>query len=304
VETRPDLMFNTRRLADVHFHAEANASLVCRFLEGLAPSARQGGCGGGVEAVVGDVIPFALWLLSAGEGKHALSRPVSSVDILDERESVAFGEHVETLRALGLTYVTDEDTSTFGHEGSRETVRVRLEPEIEKLVRFEDMNGDASGRSTDAAAICRRADIPPLLKELLAHGATVAALRERESEAQIIAQHEDTKVGQQKKLTQNGAPGVEKSAAAVVATPPKLPPKKANSNTSAAKNFLGFRAAKAKQAKNSRRAARVGVEQSSSKKVKLSNTGSGVEFTKVIRFKYQKGFTQAVRAPCKFEDLL
>ena len=62
------------------------------------------------------------------------------------------------------------------------------------------------------------------------------------------------------------------------------------------------RGAKAKKAKTDRRAARVGFDRS--KKVKLSNSGSGVEMTKVVRFKYQKGFTQAVRAPCQLEDLL
>ena len=56
-----------------------------------------------------------------------------------------------------------------------------------------------------------------------------------------------------------------------------------------------------KEAESAARAARVGFDRM--KKVKLSNSGSGVEITKVIRFKYQKGFTQAVHAPCQLEDL-
>ena len=57
-----------------------------------------------------------------------------------------------------------------------------------------------------------------------------------------------------------------------------------------------------KEAKSAARAARVGFDRK--KKVKLSNLGSGVEITKVFGFKYQKGFTQAVCAPCQLEDLL
>ncbi|KAL3810852.1 hypothetical protein ACHAXA_005852 [Cyclostephanos tholiformis] len=133
VETRPDLTFSTRPLSDCHYQNQANVSLVHRFVEGLPPRARHG-IGSGTDSVVSDVIPYGLWLLSAG---------------IDHAES----------------------------------------------------------------------------------------------------------------------------------------------NSSAAKNFLGLRATKAKEAKLSNRAAKVGFDRS--KKIKLSNTGSGVEISKVIRFKYQKGFTQA-----------
>ena len=84
-------------------------------------------------------------------------------------------------------------------------------------------------------------------------------------------------------------------------TPPSEPTK-AKSEKRGARNFLNIGAAKAKEAKSARRAPRVGFDRS--KKVKLSNTGSGVELSKVIRFKYLKGFTQAVRAPCQMEDLM
>ena len=151
-------------------------------------------------------------------------------------------------------------------------------------------------------------DIPHLLftfKELLAHGASVAAMRERESQAQLAQQESIVMSGEKT----NQKPQVEDVALPkqVVeklpsTTPKKKQPAKAGSNTSAAKNFLGFRAAKAKEAKSAARAARVGFDRT--KKVKLSNSGSGVEITKVIRFKYQKGFTQAVRAPCQLDDLL
>ena len=281
VETRPDLTFSTRPMADAHYQNQANVSLVHRFVEGLAPRARRG-VGGGTDTVVSDVIPYGLWLLSAGDGKHSLSKPVSSVDILSDEEKLAFSAHVDTLRALGLTYVKDEGT------WDAPTEDVRLEPEIDKLVKFEYMNDHG------------RKDIPPVLKELLAHGATVATMRERESEAQIAQQEAAGEKAKQKpKETTSPAPKVPKKPLTIT---PKKQPIKAGSNSSAAKNFLGFRAAQAKEIKTARRAARVGFDRS--KKVKLSNTGSGVEISKVIRFKYQKGFTQAVRAPCQLEDLL
>jgi len=294
VETRPDLTFSTRPLSDCHYQNQANVSLVHRFVEGLTPRSRRG-VGGGTDTIVSDVIPYGLWLLSAGDGKHALSRPVSSVDILSAEEKLAFSAHVATLRALGLTYVKDQTSTYDSYSPTESAENVRLEPEIDKLVKYEEMN-EHSGRR----------DIPPLLKELLAHGASVAAMRERESQAQLAQQEAIVMSGEKTKKK----PQVEEDVALPKQVEEKLPsttpkkkqPAKAGSNTSAAKNFLGFRAAKAKEAKSAARAARVGFDRT--KKVKLSNSGSGVEITKVIRFKYQKGFTQAVRAPCQLEDLL
>jgi len=292
VETRPDLTFSTRPLSDCHYQNQANVSLVHRFVEGLTPRSRRG-VGGGTDTIVSDVIPYGLWLLSAGDGKHALSRPVSSVDILSAEEKLAFSAHVATLRALGLTYVKDQASAFDSYSQNESAENVRLEPEIDKLVKYEEMN-EHSGRR----------DIPPLLKELLAHGASVAAMRERESQAQIAQQEAIVMSGEKtkQKLQDEDVALPKQVEEKLPSTTPKKKPAKAGSNTSAAKNFLGFRAAKAKEAKSAARAARVGFDRT--KKVKLSNSGSGVEITKVIRFKYQKGFTQAVRAPCQLEDLL
>ena len=285
VETRPDLTFSTRPLSDCHYQNQANVSLVHRFMEGLAPMVRRG-CGGGTDTVVSDVVPYGLWLLSAGDGKHSLSRQVTSVDLLSAEERLAFSAHVDTLRALGLTYVKED--RSFDYKNPYNAVEnLRLEPEIDKLVKFEHMNDHSIGRI----------DIPALLKELLAHGATVAAMRERENEANSIALHSSARKQQPKKIS---LPTAESDKPPAI-TPVK-PTAKSGPNTSAAKNFLGFRASKAKEAKTARRAATVGFDRS--KKVKLSNTGSGNEISKVIRFKYQKGFTQAVKAPCQLEDLL
>ena len=68
-------------------------------------------------------------------------------------------------------------------------------------------------------------------------------------------------------------------------------------------NFLGAFAAKSKAAQNAKKAALVGIDKSNSK-IQLSNTGSGVPLDNVVKFKYQKGFTQAVRMPCSARDFM
>ena len=60
----------------------------------------------------------------------------------------------------------------------------------------------------------------------------------------------------------------------------------------------------AKAAKTARKAALVGLKGKAERKDKLSNTGSEMHLDEVIRFRYQKGFTQAVRVPCKPSDLM
>ena len=79
--------------------------------------------------------------------------------------------------------------------------------------------------------------------------------------------------------------------------------KKSKPPMTAANNFLGIGAAKAKAARTARKAAMVGFDRKS-KKAKLSNSGSGIPFNQVIRFRYQKGFTQAVRTPVLSKDIL
>ena len=69
------------------------------------------------------------------------------------------------------------------------------------------------------------------------------------------------------------------------------------------KNFLGAFAVKSKAAQNAKKAALIGIEKSSTK-VQLSNTGSGVPLENAVKFKYQTGFTQAVRMPCSARDFM
>lgn len=88
-------------------------------------------------------------------------------------------------------------------------------------------------------------------------------------------------------------------AAAASAPPLKKPKAPVVVNAS---NFLGLGAKKAKEAKTARKMARVGLD-SIQKQNRLANTGSGVPLAQVMRLKYTKGFTQAVRIPCRLDDL-
>ena len=69
----------------------------------------------------------------------------------------------------------------------------------------------------------------------------------------------------------------------------------------AAVDFLGISARKAKRAR-AQKASRAGIQQAN--KNRRSHTGSSMPLSKVIRLKYVKGFTQAVRTPCRVEDLM
>jgi chromosome transmission fidelity protein 18 len=71
---------------------------------------------------------------------------------------------------------------------------------------------------------------------------------------------------------------------------------------------LGIAARKGKEAKMSAgRRMRMGGDVSSQNSklllLSLSHTGSGLPLNQVIRMKYVKGFTQAVRTPCRWQDL-
>lgn len=75
-------------------------------------------------------------------------------------------------------------------------------------------------------------------------------------------------------------------------------------------NFLLMGAKKAKALRSARSAARVGCfvsdghhSQSTLQHSRLSNTGSGIPLSQVVKLKYVKGFTQAVSMPCRLDDL-
>ncbi len=83
-------------------------------------------------------------------------------------------------------------------------------------------------------------------------------------------------------------------------------------------NFLLMGAKKAKAMRSARSAARVGCivndsrptqstnehqNAESTQRSRLSNTGSGMPLSQVVRLKYVKGFTQAVSMPCRLDDI-
>lgn len=332
VETRPKdgLTYSTRELSDARYGAEANGGLLGRFAEGLSPKARAGIRG---DAIAADVVPYCLWLLSAGgggggRGSSSLDRAVSSLEVLTEGEREAFQSHVNALRSLGLTYVKadDADEAVVRDDGGYgAAVTMRLEPEIDRVVMFEGL---------DLSEAHRRRVVPSALKELLAHGVNLENMRERERKAKkkssvVQADASGSANGDAAPSSKEQAPNsritgdpASTVAAAMPVTPEEIslgrhkaleeaskgPKRPAAGSVSASapaagKNFLGVRAAKAKAARTARRAATVGFDRSK-KRARLSHSGSGAPLDSVIRYKYQKGFTQAVRVPCRVQDLV
>ena len=137
VETRANLTFSNRKMLDARYQLEANDNLTHKFVEGLSPSAR-GGTSNGTAAV--ETIPYSLWMLSAGDGSFSLNRAVSTLDILNRNERLAFESHVATLRSLGLTYVTNEEVSLKLNYDKSRAPAMRLEPQIDRLIKFEELS--------------------------------------------------------------------------------------------------------------------------------------------------------------------
>jgi chromosome transmission fidelity protein 18 len=158
------------------------------------------------------------------------------------------------------------------------------------------------------------------LRELLAHRAQVEAIRGREAMATYLSnkgkEHSDSFAASSsykpRELIPDNSVASDRSekkhrpsasiALAIEDTVVPPPSKKTKINKKVT-NFLGVGAQKAKAARTARKKAQVGMI-STSNSVKLSHTGTGLPVDQVIRFKYQKGFTQAVKTPCRVEDLL
>jgi len=296
VETSPDLTFSMRPLLDSIYQLEANNALIHKFLEGLSPKAKSGLTSYGFAS---EVLPYCSWLLSAGEGNGALSRDVSSIEILTKEEKSSFDAHVEMLQTLGLTYKrVDESDVQQGHMNMRKDnsfgVEMRLEPEIDKVLHFQGI----------PKSILRRNDVPPVMKELLAHATSVATLRQQE----LLEPKGKNK--RKKENNSQPSPAAATLSTMIVAEESKLKSKPESEidfkidekmRVKATKNFLGIGASRARAARSARKAAQVGFDRSKNKK-KFSNTGSGVPLDEVIKFRFQKGFTQAVRLPCSKDD--
>jgi chromosome transmission fidelity protein 18 len=108
------------------------------------------------------------------------------------------------------------------------------------------------------------------------------------------------------KSLDNQSPNVTKkrSKSSFSAVAEAVPLKKAKKTVSIAQNFLVAGAKQAKAARHARNAARVGsLSLQRSRQETLAHTGSGKKLSEVVRLKFIKGFTEAVRIPCRMDDL-
>jgi chromosome transmission fidelity protein 18 len=135
IETKSDLTFTTREISNLRYQTEANLGVVQKFSENLPPSAK---CRA-VDRLSLELIPFALWVLSAGEGAGSLNRAASSLEILTKHERIALDAHVAVLGALGLTYVVDQESVKHS---DHVVSQMRLEPPIDRLVSYQKMIPD------------------------------------------------------------------------------------------------------------------------------------------------------------------
>ena len=136
----------------------------------------------------------------------------------------------------------------------------------------------------------------------MAHKARVEIIRSRDMNSTPGSQQASSKLHSPPESLQESL-SHEKEVAPDDGDVVAAPPLKKLKIEAAPKNFLGIAAQKAKASRNARKKALVGFN-NRVRAEKLTHTGSGVPLTQVIRFKYQKGFTQAVRTVCQIEDLL
>jgi len=155
METKPDLVISNRSMMDALYLLEDNIRLTDKFLDGLPPSLRCYIRGSGV---ITELLPYCLWLLSAGQGNGSLNRAVSSIEVLTKEEKIAFNAHVAMLRALGLTYVKADHGHDDSNDVNVKNDEMRLEPEVDKIVQFQSLPASTTTR-----------DIIPSVKKMLRH---------------------------------------------------------------------------------------------------------------------------------------
>jgi hypothetical protein len=90
-----------------------------------------------------ELIPYAPWVLAAGNGNSSLNRAASSIDMLTKVERESVDAHVALLRTLGLTYVAAVDEPDFRRKDPMVQMTVNkkmvLEPPIDRLVAYTQM---------------------------------------------------------------------------------------------------------------------------------------------------------------------
>ena len=266
VEQRPPLMFSLRENAEIRFQQENNRALIRRFAEGVSPHISNS-----TAKYATEVVPFLLWALSMGEGAGSLSRAVSSREVLHAREQKVFDDYVSLLNGFGLSYRAEEERQF--DKPIVHSVSLVLDPPIDRLVQFNDQ-----------ASPLERKPLSFTMKKLLTE----------------TARREFTRTGP---TPQKDERPVESKKRQHASTEKENDVKRTKSSPKLdAKTFLGIQARKVKEARSAKTAARVGG--SAKNRVKVSHTGSNVPLSQVVRLKYVKGFTQAVRTPCQIDDLL
>ena len=280
-----------------------------------------------------EIIPFALWFLSGGDPHNpdTLHRKVPDVDMLNDVERSAFDYHVGILRSLGMTYKRKENQNSGAEYSYSNSMldELSLSPAVDSLVQY----------NVDFNVTSQRPILPFEMKEMLSQEARLEDMRERESSVggnaatmsvmtspQAIPKSgkifaAKSPQGRGKKRAGGGVEGGEgeeegdsddgshiispnekrskpnspaSKAADMASPPPKL-------------TFLGVNAAKVKAAAKARRAASIGFTVSTNSKnkpQKMSFTGSGAKLDEVIKYQYQKGFTQAIKVGVKLGDLM
>jgi len=142
VELKPDLTYSTRDFVDAHYQRETNVGMVQKLIEGLPAKSRSMKC---LSFLAQELIPYAIWMLSAGRDKSSLSRAASSIDMLTKTERASLDTHVALLQSLGLTYSCDTEelgmkkdftTNLQQHLHHKQMV---LEPPIDRLAIFKTL---------------------------------------------------------------------------------------------------------------------------------------------------------------------
>jgi len=306
IDAQSDLTYTTRPLLDMMYHIETNWGVIGKMLDGLTPATRRSII---KTSVACELLPFWMILLSAGGGPGMLTRAVSSFEMLNEKEKKVFETHVALLRALGLSYVKVEHNWDDNSEDF-----MRLEPEIGNLIQFKDIYSNKKSKRTE---------IPSVVKELLAHAVNLENMRWRELEAKskesclpnldcsfALMTKDNNVLLSSKNLQTDFVLSVRDNvmihnANQLLADDDKTIMSKKRRKHSL--NFLGVGATKVKAARAAHRKATflgIGPDNvTGGKRPKLSNTGSRVPITQVIRYKFQKGFSQAIRMPCRKEHL-
>eukprot|EP00934_Nitzschia_sp_Nitz4_P004302 Nitzschia sp. Nitz4//scaffold4_size323378//176158//179022//NITZ4_000667-RA/size323378-snap-gene-0.458-mRNA-1//-1//CDS//3329553420//4292//frame0 len=270
VETTPSVTLSTRELSDTIYHMQENGGLFRKFAEGLPAKTHNNM---GMLALTTEYVPLLPSILFADP---TLTRGASTIEALTVLERTSVEAHLSIMRSLGLTYIAETKESNDKHEG--EWNIMRLEPAIQKLSDFSSVKRRPQQY---------RKNVHPAMKRVIAQ---VLSLEKVVSSSHSI----------KTKVNKSGDTGMPITSPSRGTVQPPIP-NSASLTHSSPVNFLGQGAKRAREAKAARRAAAVGLDRS--KKQKTTHTGSGLLLPQAIRLRFVKGFTNAIRTPCRVEDL-